>query len=98
MLQNGLWPTLDTEETEKDEFEVAADIRHRHNCKLLVSLLQANGDETVELYGFWHGDDTDIANPPQAVESISLDRILQSDFRFREQVLYKVHIQSDAGD
>jgi hypothetical protein len=98
LLQNGSWPTLDSEETEKDEFEVAADIRHRHNCKLLVSLLRANGDETVELYGFWHGDDTDIANPPHALEDISLDRILDSDFRFKEQVLYRIHAQSDAGN
>jgi hypothetical protein len=92
MLQNGEWPTIDIEEAEKDEFEKAQDISDRHNRELLVSLLRLNGNKTVELYGFWDGDSEAITKSPQAFETISLGRILDSDFRFKEQVLYRVHI------
>jgi hypothetical protein len=98
MLQNGQWPTLDVEEAEKDELDRARDISDRHNRELLVSLLRANGSKTVELYGFWDGDSETVAKPPQALENISLERILESDFRLKEQVLYRVHIESDAGN
>jgi hypothetical protein len=98
ILQNGGWPTVDTEEAEKDEFEKARDISDRHNRELLVNLLRANGKKTVELYGFWVGDSEAITKSPQAFENIPLDRILESDFRFKEQVLYRVHIESDTGN
>jgi hypothetical protein len=94
MLQNGEWPTLETEESEKDEFDRARDTSERHNRELLVSLLRANCNKTVELYGFWVGDSEAFPKSPQALENISLDRILESDFRFKEQVLYRVHIES----
>jgi hypothetical protein len=55
MLQNGEWPRVDSEQAEKDEFDKARDISDRHNRELLVSLLRANGNKTVELYGFWLG-------------------------------------------
>jgi len=94
MLQNGAWPTVETEEAEKDEFDKAQDISDRHNRELLVTLLRGNGNKTVELYGFWLGGNEAITKLPQAFENISLDRILESDFRFKEQVLYRVHIES----
>jgi hypothetical protein len=92
MLQNGEWPRIDVPEAEKDGFGKARDISDRRNRELLVSLLRANGDNSVELYGFWDGDKEAITKSPQAFESISIDRILESDFRFKEQVLYRVHI------
>jgi hypothetical protein len=95
MLQNGDWPMVETEEAEKDEFDKERDISDRHNRELLVSLLRANGNKTVELYGFWVGDSEAFPKSPQAFENISLDRILASDFRFKEQVLYRVHLESD---
>jgi hypothetical protein len=52
MLQNGEWTTVETEEAEKDEFDKARDISDQHNRDLLVSLLRANGNKAVELYGF----------------------------------------------
>jgi len=52
----------------------------------------ANGNKTIELYGFWDGDSEAVTKSPRAFEDISLDRILESDFRFKEQVLYRVHI------
>jgi hypothetical protein len=97
MLQNGGWPTLETEEAGKDEFDRAQDTSDRHNRELLVGLFRTNGNKTVELYGFWDGDSETLAKSPQAFENISLDRILESDFRFKEQVLYRVHVESDAG-
>src|SRR5689334_8376099 len=72
MLQNGAWPTIDIDEAEKDEFEKAQDISERHNRELLIGLLQANGTNVVELYGFWIGDKEAEAKLPLAVESISL--------------------------
>ena len=93
MFQNGGWPTLDIEDAEKDEFEIAQDISNRHNRELLVNFLRANGDKLVELYGVWDGGNEAFAKSPQAIENISLDRILDSDFRFKEQVLYRVHTQ-----
>lgn len=97
MLQNGKWPTVDTEEAEKDEFDKARDISDRHNRELLVSFLRASGNKTVELYGFWHGGNEAVPKSPQAFENISLEAILQSDFRFKEQVLYRVHVESEPG-
>ena len=93
MLQNGSWPVIDTDEAEKDEFEKAQDISERHNRELLIGLLQANGNNVVELYGFWIGDKEAEAKSPLFVESISLERIRQPDFRFKEQVLYRVHLE-----
>jgi hypothetical protein len=97
MLQNGEWPTLDVPEAEKDEFEKERDISDRHNRELLVNLLRASGNKTVELYGFWLGNEDDFKKSPQAFENIPLEAILKSDFRFKEQVLYRVHAKSDAG-
>jgi hypothetical protein len=91
MFQSGGWPTIDIGDAEKDEFDMARDISDRHNRELLVSFLRANGDKLVELYGVWHGGNEAFTKSPQAVENIPLDRILDSDFRFKEQVLYRVH-------
>ena len=97
MLQNGEWPTVETEEAEKDEFDKARDISDQHNRDLLVSLLRANGTKTVELYGFWL-DGNEATKSPQAFENISLDRMRESNFRFKEQVLYRVHLESDTAN
>jgi hypothetical protein len=35
-----------------------------------------------------------LRNHPQAFENIPLNRILESDFRFKEQVLYQVQLES----
>jgi hypothetical protein len=93
MFQNGEWPTYYTEEAEKDEFDKARDISDRHNRGLLVGFLRANCNKTVELYGFWIGDN-ETSKPPQAFDNIPLKRILESDFHFKEQVLYRVQIES----
>ena len=96
MLQNGEWPTFEIPEAEKDEFDKERDISDRHNRELLVDLLRASGNKVVELYGFWLGNVDDLKKPPQAFESISLEAILESDFRFKEQVLYRVSVESDS--
>lgn len=98
MLQNGEWPRLDVPEAEKDEFDKEQDISDQHNRELLVNLLRAPGDKTVELYGFWIGGEDDYKKSPQAFQNIPVDRIRESGFRFRELVLYRVNIQSDTGN
>jgi hypothetical protein len=90
MLQNGEWPKMNIPESEKTESERAQDISDQHNRELLVNLLRVHGNNSIELYGFWDGSSEAIANSPLAIEDISLDRILESDFHFKEQVLYKV--------
>jgi hypothetical protein len=97
MLQNGEWPTVEAEEAAKDEFDKARDISDQHNRDLLVNLLRANGNMTVELYGFWL-DGNEATKSPQAFENISLDKILESDFCFKEQVLYRVHLEFDTAN
>ena len=97
MLQNGEWPTVEAEEAAKDEFDKARDISDQHNRDLLVNLLRANGNMTVELCGFWL-DGNEATKSPQAFENISLDKILESDFCFKEQVLYRVHLEFDTAN
>ena len=94
-LQGGRWPTFsDDEGYEKDEFEIQRDATVRRNRELLVRMLEETGDKTVELYGVWDGGNENFAKPPQAREDISAQRLLDSDFAFKEQGFYKVHLES----
>jgi hypothetical protein len=89
-LQNGQWPEIGVSvNDEKDELDVARDISDRQNRETLATLLRTTGDKSVELYGIWDGD---FAKPPQARENISLNRLLDSDFRFKEQGFYEVYL------
>jgi hypothetical protein len=81
-LQNGGWPIF--EDTRED---VARD---RYNQQALVNLLRSTGDKIVELYGIWDGD---FAKPPQAREEISLTKLLEPDFYFKEQGFYRVDVE-----
>ena len=80
-LHEGEWPIFQIEE------DAERDAEERDNRELLVALLRESGERVVELYGIWDGD---FAKPPQAVEEISLDRVLDTDFRFKEQGFYRV--------
>jgi hypothetical protein len=84
-LHEGAWPIFQLEE------DAERDAEERDNRKLLVALLQESGERFVELYGIWAGD---FAKPPQAVEEISLERILDADFHFKEQGFYRVSVVS----
>ena len=88
ILQNGQWPTL--EDTEKDELDIARDIFDRRNREALVALLRTTGNKMVELYGVWDGGNESFDKPPEAEEDISVDRLLDSNFRFKEQGFYRV--------
>ena len=91
MFQNGAWPEIEfNRDAEKDDLDIARDMTHRQNCEALVALLRATGDKLVELYGVWDGD---FAIVPQAQESISVDRLLEPDFYFKEQGFYKVYLE-----
>jgi hypothetical protein len=83
-LHKGEWPIF---EVGSDPERDASD---RYNRKALVALLQESGDKTVELYGVWDGD---FAKTPRVIEEISLQRILDSDFRFKEQGFYRVRVK-----
>jgi hypothetical protein len=95
ILQNGQWPRL--EDAEKDELDVAQDISHRHNREALVALLRSTGDKMVELYGVWDGGNDAFDKPPQVQEEISVQRLLEEDFYFKEQGFYKIHLESGVG-
>jgi hypothetical protein len=54
--------------------------------------LRKTGEKTVELYGIWDGD---FAEASKAREDVSLLRILDSDFHFKEQSFYRVSMESE---
>lgn len=90
MFQNGGWPEIEfRRDAEKDELDIARDTSSRENCEALVVLLRTTGDKVVELYGVWDGD---FAKTPQSQENISVDRLLEPGFCFKEQGLYKVFL------
>src|SRR5947209_472061 len=68
MLQNGDWPWFDYV-----GFNPERDASDHYNRVGLVNLLQATGDQTVELYGVWAGN---FASPPATREEIALTAIL----------------------
>jgi hypothetical protein len=87
ILQNGEWPTYFLEcETDAEALANA-----RFNRQRLVELLRESGEKTIELYGIWDGDFTES---PKAQENINVQRILDSDFFFKEQGFYTVSIDS----
>jgi hypothetical protein len=80
-LQNGEWPRFEVEN------DAESDARDRYNRESLVALLRKSGEKAVELYGVW---DRDFAKMPQGREDLSLRRILDSDFLFKDQCFYLV--------
>jgi hypothetical protein len=84
MFQNGEWPWWDD-----DEVDLEKEASDRYNREGLVALLKQTGEETVELYGVWDGN-FDFTTPPVVREEISVDTILQRDFRFKERGFYTV--------
>lgn len=91
MFQSGGWPEIEYhKDAEKDELDIATDMKHRRNCEALVALLRRTGETEVELYGVWDGD---FAKVPQARESISIHGLLDPDFYFKEQGFYKVYLE-----
>jgi hypothetical protein len=89
ILQGEEWPTyfLDREE---DPTKLASD---RFNREALVSLLKKTDENRVELYGVWDGN---FLEPPKARENITLERILDSDFWFKEQGFYTVTMGNES--
>jgi hypothetical protein len=87
MFQNGDWPWFD--DGEHDAEQEASD---HYNREGLISLLQATGEQTVELYGVWDGNFT---TPPAVREEIGLTAILDPSFRFKEQGFYVVRISAE---
>ena len=82
ILQNGEWPMFGVLHAERDESE-------RVNREGLVDILRSSGETSIELYGMWDGD---YSENPKARETISLNRILDPDFFFKEQGFYTVQI------
>ncbi len=83
-LQDGEWLTFEDDEVDAEQEE-----KEKYNRKALVRLLQESGERMVELYGVWDGD---FEKSPKATEDIPLQRILDSNFLFKEQGLYRVKI------
>jgi hypothetical protein len=95
-LQGGRWPTIvDDEGYEKDESDIERDACHRRNQESLLRMLHTAGDKTVELYEVWDGGNEDFAEPPEAREDISAQRLLDSDFAFKEKGFYRVHLDTN---
>lgn len=80
MFQGGDWP---------EESIVEPTEGSQSNHEALVALIQQYfaSHPFVELYGCWDGD---FAEAVQHREEISLQRIVQPEFRFRERGYYRV--------
>ena len=89
ILQGEEWPTYFLG-LEEDATKLAS---YRFNREALVDLMKKTNEKTVELYGLWDGN---FLEPPKARESISLERILDSDFWFKEQGFYTITIGSES--
>lgn len=83
-LQDGEWPVF---EDDDDDPEWEATVRL--NRESLVALFRHSGEKYVELYGIWDGD---FEEAPQARESITVEKILDPNFWFKEQGFYQVEI------
>ena len=84
MYQNGEWPWFDDGHHDPDQ-----DARDRYNRQGLFDLLQATGEQTVELYGVWDGD---FEIPPAVREEIPVIDILEPSFLLKEQGFYVVRL------
>jgi alpha-D-ribose 1-methylphosphonate 5-triphosphate synthase subunit PhnL len=62
----------------------------RLNRESLVALLNSAGEKTIELYGIW--EDGESGKSVNVREGISLKRILDPDFRFKERGFYTVNL------
>jgi hypothetical protein len=62
----------------------------RLNRASLVALLNGTGEKTIELYGIW--EDGEPESSVNVREEISVKRILDPDFRFKEQGFYTVNL------
>jgi hypothetical protein len=83
-LQKGQWPIFDLGNDAERE------VSNRNNREALVDLLRESGEKTIELYGVWDGD---FVAAPKAREEVSLERILDSGFHFKEQGFYIVRLE-----
>ena len=84
MFQREEWPIF-----EKDADQEAS---NRHNQEALIKLLRSTGEETVELYGMW--EDGDYLKKPKIREEITVQKLLDRDFRFKEQGFYVVRLET----
>jgi hypothetical protein len=81
-LSNGSWPEYQCEDSDQVETE-------NGNRMRLVEVLREHGETDVELYALWYGS---FREPPKHTEAVSLVRILDPDFRFKEEGFYRVVI------
>ena len=86
MLQNGEWPYFEGPEPDAER-----DASARHNMEVLVGILRAIGEETVELYGIWDGN---ASETPLVRENVSDEALLDARFHFKEGGFYRVSLQS----
>ena len=87
MFQNDGWPTSGDEDD--DEELTASELVNR---TALVGLLRTIQNDSVELYGVWAGG---YAEDPRSREKITLKRIFDSDFRFKERGFYEVMLKPE---
>lgn len=90
--QNGGWPWWEDDETEPEH-----EARDRYNRQHLVTLLRESGESSIELYGIWD-DGLDYTASPAIREEISVENILDRDFRFKERGFYVVRCALPSSD
>jgi hypothetical protein len=83
ILQGDAWPQAEYY-FEPDKERAASD---QFNREALVALLRSIREESVELYVVWSGD---YVEKPHKRETISVDEILDRQFRFKELCFYEM--------
>jgi hypothetical protein len=61
----------------------------RLNREALIKLLLGTGESTIELYGVWDGE---FEKPVNIRETISVARLQESGFRFKERGFYTLRL------
>jgi hypothetical protein len=89
ILQNGEWPFF----PELEHSDPKRDASDRSNRESLVGFLQSTGEDMVELYGVWAGD---YEEAPRAREEVPVERLLDSNFCFKERGFYRVKLGTRA--
>lgn len=90
-LENGAWPEIEHPRLDMSPREFDHTQRNREG---LVNLLKTADEEFVELFGISDGD---VGATPKARENITITRILNPNFFFKEQGFYRVGLNSETG-
>jgi len=87
LFRNGEWAK--PEDAEWDD-------RETRSMEMLIALLQTTREAVIELCGIYLGGGEDSADAPRFHKDVTLDRLLDGSFHFKEDGLYRVSLPTQA--